>query len=324
MANPLIEAVHPGAYLISEARGLRSREVVDIAVSETVVVGQVLGRRAVAATGGARVSVAAAAGNVGDGAVTPDGTAPVAASAIDGVYEVEFLTTGATAQFQVTDPKGIIVGTGAVGTTFNGPIKFAIADDSSHHYTVGDRLLFTVGIEVLTAAASAAEGNTGNGVLTLDASTPVNVSTAQPGLYKAICTAVATNAGTFTVYDPNGNSLGTVTVGGSAFNTQIKFTIADGAEDFALDDEFDITVSIAEVSAFEYLPLNLSGTDGTQNVAGIAMYPVVTGSTARAPITAHVRDAEVRLSDLAWPSGITAAQEAAAIQQLRQLGIICR
>jgi hypothetical protein len=128
---PLLEAIH----------NLSVDEVV-IAASQTIVVGQVLGAVGVAAD--ETLTVTAKAGNVGDGAVTPDATAPVRSDAIDGQYQIEFLSTGATAAFNVLDPTGVLVGEGAVGAGFAGPIKFAIADDSSHHYTLGDVLYMQV------------------------------------------------------------------------------------------------------------------------------------------------------------------------------------
>jgi hypothetical protein len=135
------EAVHPMAPMIHMHHNESIDEVI-IAASQTIVVGQALGAIGVAAD--ETLTVAAASGNVGDGTVTPDATAPIHSDALDGAYTAVFLTTGATAEFELVDPNGQVVGTGAVGTGFAGPIKFAIADDSSHHYTVGDRIVFTV------------------------------------------------------------------------------------------------------------------------------------------------------------------------------------
>lgn len=322
MSTPITEAVHAGAFIISESPGRRSREAVDIAVSQTIYAGSVLGRRDVNAS--ARASVAADASNTGNGVFTLDATTPVLAGAIDGVYRVvnELVATN-SGEFVVYDPNGIEIGRVAVGGTFATGIKFVIADGSTD-FAIGDAFSVTVGVEALPASVVAASFNVGNGAFTMDPTAPVNVATAQAGTYSAVCTAVAANAGTFTVYDPNGTSLGTVTVAGSAFNTQIKFTIADGSIDFALGDTFYINVRIGEATAFEYLPLNLSATDGTQIAAAIAVYPVVTGGSTRVPVAGIRRDAEVRLSDLTLPSGVTAAQQAIVIQQLRQLGIICR
>jgi hypothetical protein len=79
--------------------------------------------------------------------------------------------------------------------------------------------------------------DTGKGVLTMDATTPV-VAGAQPGVYVSKCTVPAVNGGTFQVFDPHGVSIGTIAVG-ATFATQVKFVIADGAPDFAVGRQSD-------------------------------------------------------------------------------------
>lgn len=111
------------------------------------------------------------------------------------------------------------------------------------------------------AATSAAKsgGNTGNGTLTLDATTPVLL--AKAGIYTARCIAAATNSGTFEIKDPNGSSLGEYTVG-ATFADQIKFVIADGTTDFVVGDGFDITVA---AGSGKYVLSIAAATDGSQN-----------------------------------------------------------
>jgi len=111
---------------------------------------------------------------------------------------------------------------------------------------------------VFGTAASAAKsgGNTGNGTLTLDATTPTLFGAAS-GVYTVRCITAAANGGTFLVNTPSGTSLGTFalpgTAGGSAtFSNQIKFTLADAATDFVVGDGFDITVTAAAQSAQKY------------------------------------------------------------------------
>src|SRR5579862_6658605 len=129
-ATVFTEAVHPMAPLLEAVHQLSIDEVI-IAQSQTIVVGQVLGAIGVAADETATAT--AAAGNTGNGTITMDGSAPVRSDAIDGTYNIVFLTGGsATAEFEVTDPNGQVVGTGKVGTTFSGPIKFLIADGGTH------------------------------------------------------------------------------------------------------------------------------------------------------------------------------------------------
>ena len=172
----------------------------------------------------------------------------------------------------------------------------------------------------VTSSVVADGSNTGNGVLTLDGSAPVAVG-AQDGVYRAVCIAVATNGGEFEVVDPSGIELGRAAVG-ATFNNQIKFVVHDGTNDFAAGDAFSITVGIAD-TAYEYVALNLAATDGTQNAAGIAVYPITTSSSGN--LAGLVRGpADVRGSDLTWPGGITAPQQAEGLRQLERLGIITR
>ena len=105
---------------------------------------------------------------------------------------------------------------------------------------------------VFGTAASAVKsgGNTGNGTLTLDATTPTLFG-ALPGVYTVRLIAAATNAGTFRVTAPNGVVLGDVTVG-QTFSNHIKFATTDGATDFAVGDGFDITVTAVAPSAQKY------------------------------------------------------------------------
>jgi hypothetical protein len=158
------EPVHPCAPIVSEREGFYSRDAANVTASATVVVGSVLGRSANVAL--VTAAPTAAAGNTGDGVITMDPTAPVRGDVLDGVYQVEFITAGAAAEYNVLDPDGKIVGTGAVGGTFVGPLKFAIADDAAHHYAAGDRILITVAVplnayvyEPLNLAAGVTDGS---------------------------------------------------------------------------------------------------------------------------------------------------------------------
>lgn len=101
---------------------------------------------------------------------------------------------------------------------------------------------------ILAAGIAQRFTGTGNGVLTPDGSTPV-LAGVQEGRYVAICGEPGTNAGQFTVYDPQGVPLGVHTVAGSAFANQIKFAIADGATDFVAGDTFELFVRAGSVSA---------------------------------------------------------------------------
>jgi hypothetical protein len=215
----LLEARHPGEFILSEADGHLSRENVPIGVSQTILAGTVLG------------------------------AAPIVAS----------------------ETSSIVVGT-----------------------------------------------NTGNGVATL--ANPATSQAAVDGDYLLTCTAAAANAGTFSVQTPDGREIGPLTVG-VAFNKEIKLTIADGATDFAVGDSFKVRVGIENPGDMTFGALNLTGTDGSQNAAGIAIYPAVTDGSTTVKIAAMVRLAEVNAKCIEWPVGITAAQKAEAIVQLARNGI---
>lgn len=224
MATVFTEAEHPGAFIVSEAADFHCRDQVVVAVSQTVLVGSVLGKT------------------------------------------------------------GVVAG--------------------------------------ITSSVAADAGNTGNGVFTIDASNPVAAG-AKDGVYRVVNDLVAANGGEFQVFDPDGIEIGRVAVA-ATFNNQIKFVIADGATDWAIGDAFSVTVGIEYDGDEQYELYNPTGTDGSQRVAGIAVYPVTTGGSATAPIAAMVRGpAQVRGSDLNW-NGATTIQIAEGIDQLRKLGIIVR
>lgn len=93
------------------------------------------------------------------------------------------------------------------------------------------------------AASSAAKtgGNTGNGTLTMDATTPVRPG-AKVGVYSVRIVAAALGGGTFSVTDPDGFLIGDAAVG-STFDNDIKFATAAGDTDFIVGDGFDVTVA---------------------------------------------------------------------------------
>ncbi len=94
------------------------------------------------------------------------------------------------------------------------------------------------------SSAAKSGGNTGNGTLTPDVTTPSKPGV-KPGVYQVRFVAAATNNGTFRVTDPDGFDLGQVIMSGGAgaFDNDIKFAIADGATDFVVGDGFDVTVA---------------------------------------------------------------------------------
>lgn len=179
----------------------------------------------------------------------------------------------------------------------------------------------TAVIASATSSVAADAGNSGNGVFTLDVTTPV-LAGAKDGIYRVVNDLVSANSGEFIVFDPDNIEIGRVAVA-ATFSNQIKFAIADGSNDFAIGDAFSVTVGISEGNS-QMEALNLSGTDGSQRVAGISWGNITTDSSNLQSGVFITRAAEVRGVDLVWPSGITSAQLAEGIRALEKLGIIVR
>ena len=172
-----------------------------------------------------------------------------------------------------------------------------------------------------TTAVTAAPGNTGNGVLTM--ADPAVSSRVKNGRYTIECVTAAVDGGSFRVEDPGGKEIGTATVG-VAFNKEVKFTIADGATDFAVGDTITIDIGVESPADFEFVAFDPAGSDGSETVRGVALYGAATAVGESIKITAIVRDAEINGHCLALPDGITAAQTAQAYADLSNLDIIVR
>ncbi len=84
--------------------------------------------------------------------------------------------------------------------------------------------------------------NVGNGVMTL--ADPAHGAGLVAGDYRVECVTEAANGGVFNVKDPTGNVIGQATVG-AAYVGPIRFTIADGANDFDIGDGFTVTAAIS-------------------------------------------------------------------------------
>lgn len=148
-----------------------------------------------------------------------------------------------------------------------------------------------------TIAGAAAAGNTGNGTigsLTIGASV-------KEGVYRAVCIEPATNAGTFTVEDPDGIVIGRATVA-MAFTGAVNFTIADGATDFVAGDAFDITVSAV---TYKYKLAAAAATDGSSEPDAI-LAEDTNASAADVDTVAYIRG-DFNEAALTFGSGHTAA-----------------
>lgn len=167
----------------------------------------------------------------------------------------------------------------------------------------------------VTVNALANGAITGNGTITAS-ETPVS-GAAKAGVY----IVTATSATKFAVVDPQGKSLGDATLG-TAFDKEIKFTIAAGTQAFVTGDQFHFVVHTNDhYTAVAYNP---AGTGGSEKAAAIAIYPAATGAGEITKIACLIRDAEVNGKCLSWPEGTTAAQQAEATVALAAAGIIVR
>lgn len=176
-----------------------------------------------------------------------------------------------------------------------------------------------VGAVLLGSASETHAGNTGNGAMTLDATTPV-LAGAKVGVYNVKCITAATNSGTFRVTDPDGIVLGDVAVA-ATFANKIKFVIADGAADFIVGDTFLVTVAAGSGKLKALAP---SANDGTQIAIGILLNDCDASGGDKPCVYVARGPAIYAAGQITWPNGISAGAKATAIAQLNALNIIGR
>lgn len=166
-----------------------------------------------------------------------------------------------------------------------------------------------------TATATADAGNTGDGTMGA-----VTVTDAKVGVHTLTIIEPGTNAGDFMVEDPDGENIGTGTVGAAFTGGGLSFTLSDGATDFVSGDQFTIDV---DAGSGKFTQLNLTGTDGSQKAAGV-LFDGVDATAGDKDCVVVIRDAEVNGAEVIWPAGITQGQKDTALSQLADLGIIVR
>lgn len=195
--------------------------------------------------------------------------------------------------------------------------------------------LYTVmGLEIsaVPTTGTAVVGNTGNGTVTA----VVKVQDGQAaivGNYVLECTAAVANGGVFKLTDPFGNILATgltMTPGtGAATIFQeggLRFTITDGATDFAVADKFNITVTAVN----KLVPLNGANVNGGQKFAGILEN---NGITAAQMVAGDITSGKLIIggrgvvdsAQLVWENGLslgTVLPSGKTVEQeMRDLGI---
>jgi hypothetical protein len=172
----------------------------------------------------------------------------------------------------------------------------AAALNGTYHLTVSD---ITGGSAVAEVARGT--GNTGTGAVTIGTISIAGGNAIFGETLRLVCTATASNAGTFTAYREDGTSLGTITVGAGAVTLQvggqnaIQITIADGTPDWALNDRVD--VRIVDLGKNRYV---LTAPDGT-----VVGYPVGATAFTSTHLSFTVPDTTVAVSQLTADLGIT-------------------
>ncbi len=126
------------------------------------------------------------------------------------------------------------------------------------------------------ATGTANGGNTGNGTMTA----LVSKRDTQDGVYTITITAAATDAGDFSVVNPNGQTLPSGTVAVAYVSDELNFIVNDGAADYVVGDSFTVTV----VEGQRMLKLIDSGAgDGSEApycIAAEAIDSTATGTNA--------------------------------------------
>lgn len=191
--------------------------------------------------------------------------------------------------------------------------------------TLGQPIALLAEDASVTAVAAADAGNTGDGVLTL--ADPAVTSAVKEGVYTVVCIDPELDGGTFDVSGPDGKSIGTAKVG-VAYTKQVKFTIADGAADFAAGDRFEITVTQDDINprAGKAVAWDPTANDGSQHPWGIAATTVEAqdGVDLYLGLIAIRRHALCFEAGIVWPDGVTDAQKALVLTAFEKQGLVIR
>lgn len=138
----MTEGRHAGEFILSEAEMGRSRDNLTIAVSQTLVAGQVLGAKVTVADATA-IASADAGNTASSGTIAMDAT-PLTSTAKNGRYVG---VASAATKVDWTDPEGQQIGVSTHGSLFNkGGIRFTITAGGTPN-VVGDTFYVDVGVE---------------------------------------------------------------------------------------------------------------------------------------------------------------------------------
>lgn len=171
--------------------------------------------------------------------------------------------------------------------------------------------------------AAADGGNTGDGTVTL-ATVAAGSVVPLVGAYNLEVVEAVTNGGILKLEDPNGAIVATdlrMTVGAGAATVfevaGLKFTVTDGATDFAVADKFSLTVA----ANGKMVPFATAGAGGAQTPKAIVTYDVTASGAGdeaiRAGVSGKYRKERLVIDADGDASNITDA----IIDQLRDYGL---
>lgn len=204
------------------------------------------------------------------------------------------------------------------------PYTLLAGSGAAREIKIGTPLGKITAAGTISGAQAAVAGNTGNGTLAL--ANPAYAAGAKLGVYSVTCTtAGADGTSKFRVEDPDGVFVGVAT-GGAAFSKAIKFTISGGGTNFAIGDSFNVTLSqAAGANDGKVKAWDPAATDGSQVLWGFAANDVTAADGVdNTGGLAIRREAILRDGGIIWPSGLSAANKAAAIAAADARGIVIR
>lgn len=109
-------------------------------------------------------------------------------------------------------------------------------------------VIVTVAHEYGTVTDTPGGSNTGDGAVTVAVASG---GAPKAGTWTATCTAAALNAGTFTITDPDGFTVGTITAGAAASDLAgLNWDIGDGVADWIVGDTLTIEVPSSKLNVF--------------------------------------------------------------------------
>jgi hypothetical protein len=303
--TPLVEALHDGGFIVSVGNGHQSFDQVTLTGGAKVLAGAVLG----VILAGLTAAAAALGTNTGNGTFGAITLTTVATEI--GTYDVAF--TDAT-HYTVTAPDGS-TSTGTTGVAFAAlGIGFTITAGGTP-MVAGDGFTITTANAVgkPTIASAAKGGNTGNatvGTLTANGYAP------SAGFYSV----EFDDATHYVVADPLGALVGHGTTGVAFSGGGLGFTITAGGTAFVPGDSFVVTVASG---SGKYKAWSPAAVDGSQVPAAI-LFATTDVTNVDKQVTVVARQAEVNQSELIFPTGMSAAQIASCVAQLKNIGILAR